>query len=508
MVTDVDNTTEYYRYRVQSLPVAGTIELDGTPFTTTDTFTYKQLSDGVVKYLRQGGEAESDTIQFIVSDGVTDSTVETFEIQFAQEANLSFSIEFTHFNLPENASGAVAGRVSVIDRDQSDIAKIEVSDDRFIVIQGQLRLKNAISLDFEQEPTVNLRIKATDMAGAIAEDSVFLQVEDRNDAPELSGDATVSKDSNYELPDNLFVDSDGDFLTYSATLENGEPLPDWLRFDTVDKVFHVIDTERTVLSLDVVVHAADGRGGETSVPVRLFFDPLLSKALPEAVAEDVYIPEILPSEVAIPPLSNQASEQEAVVLKREAADTTSVSRIVVESAALDVVQTIDLHSLIKPLPVFQSLQLEPVGLTVTGQREGQEKTLDDVDTYNLSDLLNLPQSDFLNLSDSVSNALDASRDDHLERVRLSQAYLGSSAGFATGLSVGYLLWLTRGGALLSSMLSSLPAWRFVDPLPVLNTLTDEKEDSDDESLASMVEAPPVAPQDNDMSQAGNRSIPH
>ena len=36
-----------------------------------------------------------------------------------------------------------------------------------------------------------------------------------------------------------------------------------------------------------------------------------------------------------------------------------------------------------------------------------------------------------------------------------------------GLSVGYVLWLLRSGLLLSTLMSTLPAWAVVDPLPVL-----------------------------------------
>jgi hypothetical protein len=36
------------------------------------------------------------------------------------------------------------------------------------------------------------------------------------------------------------------------------------------------------------------------------------------------------------------------------------------------------------------------------------------------------------------------------------------------------------------MLSSLPAWRFVDPLPVLSALDDAVADEDEESLQSIV----------------------
>jgi len=54
------------------------------------------------------------------------------------------------------------------------------------------------------------------------------------------------------------------------------------------------------------------------------------------------------------------------------------------------------------------------------------------------------------------------------------------------LSVGYILWLLRGGTLLASMMASLPAWRAIDPLPILEGLTGDSED-DTETLESMVE---------------------
>ncbi len=57
--------------------------------------------------------------------------------------------------------------------------------------------------------------------------------------------------------------------------------------------------------------------------------------------------------------------------------------------------------------------------------------------------------------------------------------------------MGYVLWLIRGGALLGSVLSSLPAWKLIDPLPVLASVgavwREEDEDDEDESLEEMVQ---------------------
>jgi hypothetical protein len=56
------------------------------------------------------------------------------------------------------------------------------------------------------------------------------------------------------------------------------------------------------------------------------------------------------------------------------------------------------------------------------------------------------------------------------------------------LSVGYLVWLVRGGILLSSLLSALPAWRMLDPLPVLARVGDDEDDEDVNTLSLRAEA--------------------
>ena len=50
-----------------------------------------------------------------------------------------------------------------------------------------------------------------------------------------------------------------------------------------------------------------------------------------------------------------------------------------------------------------------------------------------------------------------------------EAFIGT-AGAAVGLfSVGYVMWALRGGAFLTVMASTLPAWRFIDPVSILGT---------------------------------------
>jgi hypothetical protein len=62
--------------------------------------------------------------------------------------------------------------------------------------------------------------------------------------------------------------------------------------------------------------------------------------------------------------------------------------------------------------------------------------------------------------------------------------VGSSAIVTSSLSVGYVIWILRGGSLLTAFVSAMPAWQAFDPLPILQSFEKEKQE-DDESLLSL-----------------------
>ncbi|MDJ0864882.1 MAG: DUF4347 domain-containing protein [Myxococcota bacterium] len=92
------------------------------------------------------------------------------------------------------------------------------------------------------------------------------------------------------------------------------------------------------------------------------------------------------------------------------------------------------------------------------------------------------RSEFFGELDRVRNQLDTD-------VAVETRVVGSSVAITTGLSIGYVIWLTRGGLLLASLVSSLPAWQLIDPIPVLIHLAgrDDEESEDDESLDAMLD---------------------
>ncbi|HET7597905.1 MAG TPA: cadherin-like domain-containing protein, partial [Burkholderiales bacterium] len=111
---------------------------------------------------------------------------------------------------------------------------------------------------------------------------------------------------------------------------------------------------------------------------------------------------------------------------------------------------------------------------------------------SIASLSPLPVSDTASIGSTAQSEpflreLDRLRETIRGETEFEHRLIGSAVAVGTGLSVGYVIWLLRGGLLITSLLSSLPAWRYVDPLPVLGRLRGD-DDEDDESLESIVES--------------------
>ncbi|RPI12722.1 MAG: T9SS C-terminal target domain-containing protein [Ignavibacteriae bacterium] len=96
----------------------------------------------------------------------------------------------------------------------------------------------------------------------------------------------TSQSFNYTIPDSTFIDDDGNnTLTYSATLNNGNPLPAWLSFDPLAGTFSGTPTE--VSNINVKVTATDS--ANVSVSCTFAFNVIITgvienkELLPESI---------------------------------------------------------------------------------------------------------------------------------------------------------------------------------------------------------------------------------
>ena len=112
---------------------------------------------------------------------LTDTATVTVNLTDANEAPTGISLSNT--TVAENAAGATVGTLSVTDPDAGDSHSFTVSDARFEVVSGALKLKAGQSLDYETEPTVSLTVTATDSGTLSVSQPFTITVTDANDPP-------------------------------------------------------------------------------------------------------------------------------------------------------------------------------------------------------------------------------------------------------------------------------------------------------------------------------------
>ena len=162
-------------------------------------------------------------------------------------------------------------------------------------------------VSFTGTPPVNfnglleITLAATDGTAA-ASQSFNLIIDIANDAPELVGaiaDMTSVEDTavNFTLPAGLFTDLDGDALTLSAELADGNPLPSWLSFN--EGVFTGQPPANFNGVLDIVVSASDG-GLSASDQFRLTIAPVNDAPIVLNALADVHVGEDALVDIAIP----------------------------------------------------------------------------------------------------------------------------------------------------------------------------------------------------------------
>jgi len=155
-----------------------------------------EVADGNLK-LAAGTmlDFESDTSPIEVTitasgDGASASHTVSVSIN---DVNEGPSLEAADGAVDENADGAMVAAVTASDPDADDTHTYEVSDDRFEVVDGMLKLKDGMTLDYETEDSVMVTITVTDSGGLTATADATVTVNDVNEDPSvtITGGAVV-----------------------------------------------------------------------------------------------------------------------------------------------------------------------------------------------------------------------------------------------------------------------------------------------------------------------------
>jgi len=405
-------------------------------------------------------------------------------------------------DIDENLAGATLTVIDIIDPDISDTHFLQVNDDRLEIVNGTLQLREGEFFDHELNPVVTVQITVTDSNNAQVMFPLTINVLDANDAPVVNqtlpqfvgdiGDVLT-------FDDTLFSDQDDDDLIFTLSLIDGSPLPEWLLFDSESRELIVLNNGPLPEELELQVTATDSSGTTDSTPLRFLYNPVEITAADSNSTEFTLNP-IVDTTVDLESQSVEISSVDQNVQTENSENLTNTRDLLSENDLNSIVESTANTLIDEPVNTFRPEVLPDSTVTVENlffnellQTRETENEQDSIEPElglaliedDLKSLFQQVSFDFNYASDFLKHIDDAKskiQDSNIQIERIKQA----SFGLFTGVSIGYVVWVVRSGAIFASMLTALPAWKLMDPLPVLATFDDSAND-DGESLESIVD---------------------
>lgn len=399
-------------------------------------------------------------------------------------------------SIDENSSGLLVSPLTVVDPDSWDSSTLAVNDNRFEIINNELHLIAGNELDFESESSIDLILTATDTGGNTHSVDFVVYVNNVNEVPTLSGNSStiiVAAGSSATIPDNLFVDPDGDDLTISFSSPDGPALPEWVTYDPISESFSVEEGAPAGSEVVMQLFATDPDGEQVETEVTLLVEPPLAAAAPAIDPEIAPVVEpavdtnftLVPAEPAAPEESQEPEAPQQQLFVEEPIESDHLDQL-----AIPQTDSLPFQNALSPSTVAQTVKASEF-TTDIAEPALEAATFESTSSFQQIEipLAKLFEPIDLQLADThiaLTKSLDRERSALQEHTVVVERVVKTSVTVSTGISVGYIVWLLRGGVLLGSVLSSLPAWRTIDPLPVLASLDSGVEADDDESLESLV----------------------
>ncbi len=233
-----------------------------------------EIVAGVLK-LKDGVSLDHEAGNVTVTITATDDDGGSLSQEFAVGVNdlneAPTGIALSNASVDENAAGAVIGAITIADPDDPAESfgahALAVSDARFEIVDGVLKLKDGVTLDHETEDTVNVTVDATDGGGLTVSQTFAITVNGGNDAPTAIGlsSLVVAENAAGAVVGAITVDDLDDpatpFGSHTITVNDS-------RFEVVGNSLKLRDgvslDHETADQIPLVVTATDGGGGSFS----------------------------------------------------------------------------------------------------------------------------------------------------------------------------------------------------------------------------------------------------
>jgi hypothetical protein len=448
------------------------------------------------------------TVQVTDHAGLTDFLTTVVTLRDINE--VPTAINLTGGMVTENSTaGVLVATVTGTDADAGDQLAYTLTNDasgRFAVDTrtGVITVTAGANLNFEVAASHNITVRATDSFGLSFDQSFTINVLNINEAPIAYADHYFTFQlTTLDLPSLLGVlandyDDDGDVLTAQLISAPWHGIllfrPDGsLRYDPVDVftgtvtiTYRVTDgitfSNPATIVIDVLTTVnpggdnGDGSGDDNNTGGN--HDVATSTT---------------PGNVIVPPglgggTINETNTTETTIVKNTVVENSGGG---VEAAIASVMQIAAINVAVTEtrVAIVDSGFTDRVVIDDRPENSTQSTTV----RYGSSSWRS--SADFVLPFDALvrSVELQVSPDivshtkveERIAGFTTGDLVVGTSAVVSTSVSVGIMIWVLRGGSLLTAFMSATPVWTAFDPLPILVNRHSE-EPKDDDTLLSLV----------------------
>ncbi|MEM7256433.1 MAG: cadherin-like domain-containing protein [Pseudomonadota bacterium] len=510
---DGDDGDSLTGIEIITVPEAGTLTVGGNPVNAGTIVNVAQLDNGEFQYVPD--PLTAGVLQESISYRLLDSGDLTTGGQNRSANAYQINVTVVSDHIPqaqtdrivvtegETISSLSAGEVSVLHNDTD----LDTDNNQLLVelvggpLHGQLQLNRDGTFTYEHDGSetvddsfsyrvVDHESELGQLLGSVG--MVEIEIVPANDPPQ-AGDTEdqhviANEPVAIDLPEDLFIDIDiDDELTITATRSDGSPLPEWLQFDKDTGTFTGVPDNNEAGKIQIVVTATDSAGASAQSEFELEVEPQIGAAFSVAVS-----PDSATNESATDSIVGEAPAAAALANPDSAANADTA-----EEAPLALPTADESNNLFAAFSErFNTPEFEDTVVKHERLREAstiaapviEHSEVKQAQVFDLQQLFFINSTDSSRLVNSIQQELNKVSGEMTNTSLQRNIALGGTITLTTGLSIGYVLWLIRGGLLLTSVLTSMPAWRLIDPIPVLEDQARADGETDDETLESIADA--------------------
>lgn len=289
--------------------------------------------------------------------------------------------------------------------------------------------------------------------------------------------------SEIALPADLFSDPDSDdTLAIQMTTPDGRPPPAWLSFNQNTMAISGTPPRDGIFIVRLVATDGSDESVFTDIVIEVTpnsNEPALGAALaPEQDNSDAEPP----ANVAIGSTDSSAQSFAGFANNPESFENHDEP-----DKTLELIYSIpDVEADYEPLVALALQKHNKINEVRTDTVAFKSIQVDTIPP--LEDLFQLDNLMLDSSNGGLAQQLNSTKQGMTENSNFALQVTTGVTSVSASLSIGYIVWLLRGGVLISSVLTSLPAWRMIDPLPVLHKTDSGDDSADDESLHDMVDS--------------------